>query len=208
MNTAMAIFRRLNEEFIAEFPDFNDHGVVIQYLYDGCCDPNTDDKTSLEFGAYSAPTFKLSSKIFFCDHTYELMRWFVMASELPFYQQEHEAGLRLTSDEKLLLKCCSLFGLLAAQTKGNLYDDQLIQGFRILKTNNPDKNIPTWVVFALQLFIDTRRVVGTSQLSQCLNEAQQLEKWMSAALEQSLKFGETNTVNEYYKLNGETEGNS
>ncbi|CZR61917.1 uncharacterized protein PAC_11814 [Phialocephala subalpina] len=201
MNTAMAIFRRLNEEFIAEFPDFDDHGAIIQFLYDGYCDPNTDEKTSVEFGAYTASTFKLSSKIFFCDHTYEVLREFVMASELPFYQQDQDSGLRLTSDEQVLFKCCSLFGLLAKQTDCALYNDQLIQGFRILKTNNSEETIHAWIVFALQLFIDTRRVVGDTELSRCLNEAQQLQEWMSAALQQSLKFGETNTVNDYYKIN-------
>lgn len=204
MNTAIAIFRRLNEEFIAEFPDFEDHGAIIQFLYDGYCDPNTDDKTSLDFGAYTGATFKLSSKIFFCDHTHEIMRCFVMRSKLPFYQQDQEARLRLTSDEQVLLKWCSLLGLLAAQTEANFYNDQLIRGFHILKTNNPDENIPTWIVFALQLFIDTRRVVGNPGLSQCLSESQELEKWMSATLKQSLKFGETNAVNHYYKMNRDT----
>ncbi|KAF8865622.1 hypothetical protein BDZ45DRAFT_684156 [Acephala macrosclerotiorum] len=181
MNIAMAIFRRLNEEFIAEFPDFDNHGAIIRFLYNGYCDPNTDDKTSLDFGAHTGATFKLSPKIFFCNQTYEIMRWFVV-----------------------LLKCYSLFGLAAQiKAKRNFYNDQFIQDFNILKTNNPEENIPTWIVFGLQLFIDMRRVVGDAGLSQCLSEAKELEKWMSATPKQSLKFSETNAVNHYYKINGD-----
>ena len=199
MNTAISIFRRLNEEFIAEFPDFDDHGAIIEYLYDGYCDPNYD-KHFQDFATYTGPNFKVSSKIFFCDHTYELLCWFFMGAELPFYLEDQDSGLRLTQDEKTLLKCLSLFGLIASQTEGNFYNDQLIRGLHLLKTNNSEKKVYTWVVFAVQLFVDTRRVVG-NELVPCLQEAHELQKWMSAALEQCLLFGQTNNVNDFYKVN-------
>jgi hypothetical protein len=78
----------------------------------------------------------------------------------------------------------------------------LIQGLHTLKTNNPEKIVYTWVVFAVQLFVDTRRVFG-NELVQCLQEAHELQKCMSAALEQSLLFGHTNVVNDYYKFNSD-----
>ncbi|TVY17417.1 hypothetical protein LARI1_G004222 [Lachnellula arida] len=201
MNTAISIFRRLNEEFIAEFPDFDDHGEIIKYLTNGYCDPN-HDKNSQGFATYTGPDFTVSSKIFFCDHTYEHLRLFFMGGELPFFQEKEDqgSGLRFTQDEKTLLKCLSLFGLIASASKGHLYNDQLILGLHLLKTNNPEETIMTWIVFAVQLFVDTRRVVG-NELVSCLQEAQQLQQWMSTAVEQSLLCGQTNTVNYFYKYN-------
>jgi hypothetical protein len=202
MNTAISVFRQLNEEFVSEFPAFDDHGEIIEYLSNGYCDPNSHDKHSQDFATYTGSGFKISSKIFFCDHTYELLRWFYMEAEVPFYQANERAALRLTDDEDILLKCLSLFGMIASKSEGNFYEDQLVKGLQLLKTNNPDENIYTWVVFAVQVVIDTRRVVG-NELEQCFQEAQQIQQWMARTLEQSLLFGHTNTVNDFYKVNSD-----
>jgi hypothetical protein len=201
MNTAISVFRQLNEEFVSEFPAFDDHGEIIEYLFNGYCDPNFD-KDSQDFATYTGSGFKISTKIFFCDHTYELLRWFYVAVEVPFYQAEQRAGSRLTDDEDILLKCLSLFGLIATKSEGNFYEDQLVRGLHLLKTNNPDEKIYTWVVFAVQLYVDTRRVVG-NELERCFQEARQIQQWMTKTLEQSLLFGHTNTVNDFYKLNSD-----
>jgi len=203
MNTAISVFRRLNEEFVSEFPAFDDHGEIIHYLSEGYCDPNSHDKHSQDFTTYTGSGFKISSQIFFCDHTYELLRWFYMGAELPFYQADQRAELILTGDEDVLLKCLSLFGLIASQSQGNVCQDQLIKGLHHLKTNNPDENIYTWVVFAVQLFVDTRRIVG-NELEQCFQEARQIQQWMTKALEQSLFFGHATDVNDFYKLNSDS----
>jgi hypothetical protein len=122
-----------------------------------------------------------------------------MSGELPFYRldQANAAGIRLTQDEETLLKCLSLLGLVISDSGGNFFNDQLVQGLQII---GKDKAIYTWVVFAVQLFIDIRRVVG-KELDRCLNESHELQKWMSETLEQSLLFGRTNSVNEFYKAN-------
>ncbi|TVY36175.1 hypothetical protein LOCC1_G005951 [Lachnellula occidentalis] len=201
MNTAISIFRRLNEEFVAEFPEFIDHGSIIKYLYNGYCDPNSHEENSQDFASYTGANFKVSSKIFFCDLTYEILRTFFMATELPFYKGVRSEA-HLTQDDKSLLKCLSLFGLVAVTYKGNCFNDQLIHALYLLKTNNPDKNIYTWAVFAVQLFVDTRRVVGKERVK-CLDEAQKLRKWMSTALKKSVPFGQASNVNGYYQLNSD-----
>jgi len=117
-----------------------------------------------------------------------------MGGEMPFYQDYQATALRTTKDED------ALFGLIAWQTQGDFYRGQLIRALHLLKTNNPDKKVYTWVVSAVRLFVDTRRIVG-NELAQCFDEAQALQKWMSAALEQPLLFSHTNTVNDYYKKN-------
>lgn len=200
MNTAIAIFRRLNEDFISDFPKFADHGEIIEYLYDGYSDPNSHDKDSLDFATYTGDGFKINSKIFFCDHTYDALRIFYMGTELAFYSEGLRPFLRLSPDEETLLKCLSLLGSLAKEYHGDFYNDQLVQGLHILKANNPDKIIYTWVVFAVQLFVDTRRVVS-KELEQCFRDAQEIQKWMRATLMQPIRFGRSSAVNEFFKVN-------
>jgi hypothetical protein len=197
MNTAISIFRRLNEEFLSNFPQFDDHGEIIEYLHTGYCDPSheRDDK---DFATYTGSSFKLSSKIFFCDNTYAILDWFFMQAKMPFYQQDEarKAGIRLTQDEETLLKCLSLLGLGIDQCEGHFFDDQLMQGLHLIKK---DDAIYTWVVFAVQLLVDTQRVLGR-ELDRCFSETQVLRKWMLATLQQTLLFDQTNNVNEYYKV--------
>jgi hypothetical protein len=196
MNTAISIFRRLNEEFLSNFPSFGDHSEIIKYLYNGYYDPS-HEKHAQDFATYTGSNFKISSKVFFYDHTYQVIADFFMKGRIPFYQQEQvpAAGIRLTDDEEALSKCLSLFGLVNSQCEGNFYNDQLCQALHIAKK---ESTIYTWVVFAVQLFVDTRRVLG-KELSRCFDETQEMRKWMLATLEQCLFFGQSNKVNEFYK---------
>jgi hypothetical protein len=197
MNTAISIFRRLNEEFLSNFPRFGDHSEIIKYLYNGYHDPS-HKKNDEDFATYTGLHFKISSKVFFCDLTYEMIAGFFMKGRIPFYQQEQVrgAGIRLTDDEEALCKCLSLFGLVNSQCEGNFYNDQLFQALHIAKK---ESTIYTWVVFAVQLFVDTRRVLG-KELSRCFDETREMRKWMLATLEQCPCFiGQSNKVNEFYK---------
>jgi len=202
MNTAISIFRRLNEEFLTNFPQFDDHGAIIRYLYEGYYDPSHEQHDE-DFATYTRAGFKISSKLFFCGLTYEILASFFMQAELPFYQeQEHRnTGLRLSGDEETLYKCLSLFGLANTQCEGDFTttNDQVILALHIAKENNV---LYTWVVFAVQLFVDTRRVLG-KELNRCFDEAQELRKRMLATVEQCLLFGKTNNVNDYYKINSD-----
>jgi hypothetical protein len=196
MNTAISIFRRLNEEFLSNFPRFGDHSEIIKYLYNGYYDPS-HGKHDQDFATYTGSNFKISSKVFSCHLTYQMIAGFFMKGRIPFYQQEQvrAAGIRLTDDEEALCKCLSLFSLVISQCEGDFYNDQLFQALHIAKK---ESTIYTWVVFAVQLFVDTRRVLG-KELSRCFDETQEMRKWMVATLEQCLFFGQSNKVNEFYK---------
>jgi hypothetical protein len=125
-----------------------------------------------------------------------------MSSTMPFYQgKESTSRYGPTQDEEDLLKRLSLFGLMLETYKDTetIFNDQLIRGLHIIKEK---KRVYTWVVFAVQLFVDTRRVVG-KQLDRSFGEAQVLQKWMSTTLEEALRFGRNATLCEYYKLNTE-----
>ncbi|PMD30202.1 hypothetical protein L207DRAFT_592660 [Hyaloscypha variabilis F] len=170
MNTVISVFRRLNEEFLVNFPQFDDHGAI-------------------------------TSKVFFCDLTYEILALFFMQAELAFYQQEavRARGFPLSDDEEALYKCLSLFGLANTQFEGDFFTtrDQVILALHIARK---DKVLYTWVVFAVQLFVDTRRILG-KELKRCFDETQEVRKWMVTTLDQCLLHGQTNTVNDYHKTN-------
>ena len=110
MNTDIAIFRRLIEEFASHFPRFDDHAKIIAYLYNGYCDSNSG---STDFATYKTDHFCLPSKIPFCEHSFECVAEFVKGGELRFYQSELSAGVKLPKDDETLLQFLSLFSLLA-----------------------------------------------------------------------------------------------
>ncbi|KAF4635177.1 hypothetical protein G7Y89_g2936 [Cudoniella acicularis] len=70
MNTAISIFRRLNEEFISKFPQFDDHGVIIDYVYDGYRNPNCPDR-----GRYPKDSKEAAVMIMPLDPTMPLIIW-------------------------------------------------------------------------------------------------------------------------------------
>jgi hypothetical protein len=121
---------------------------------------------------------------------------------MPFYQGK-ESGSRYgpTKDEEDLLRCLLLFGLMLETYKDTetIFNDQIIRGLHIIKEK---KRIYTWVVFAVQLCVDTRRVV-CKQLDRSFGEAQELRKWMSTTLEEAVRFGRNATLCEYYRVNTE-----
>jgi hypothetical protein len=199
MNTAISLFRRLNEDFVSDFPQFGEHVKIIIYLYNGYCDP--DNGTDGDFASYNAAEFRVPSKIFFCDHTTELLTgWFLSGAELPFYNPNPTA--KLTKDEEVLLKCLSLLGLIASECGDApaFTQDQLLKAITITQR---DKKIYTWLVFAIQLLVDTRRVVD-KELDRCVKEFHRLAEWLSTTINQTLKFGETNKVNTWYQINSKT----
>jgi len=199
MNTAIALFHRLNDDFVAEFPQFEQHADIIEFLYDGYVDPHHG--MGQDFGTYTGTGFRLPSKIFFCDNTLELLSEFLLSgSKVPMYRGD--PSVRITNDEEISLNCLSLIGLLLDAVNGEkVFDeDQLIKAISVTRK---DKKIYTWVVFAFQLFIDTRRVVGT-ELDRCIKEFHSIQEWISATTKQSLQFGETNKVNTWYDFNAES----
>jgi hypothetical protein len=194
MNTAITLFRRLSESFVAEFPEFDEHCKIISYLTTAYQDPNGE--TGEDFGSYTGTGFRLHSRIFFCAHTSELLNGMVLSGpELPSHQQNSHKFVKYTKDEEELLKCLSVLGVLAADhVEGCFKEDQLIKAISITQKV---KKVYTWVVFAVQLLVDTRRVVN-KELDRCLKDFSHLQQWLSTTVNETLRFG---GVGGWYKLN-------
>ena len=63
VNTAIAMFRHFNEEFISNFPHFGEHGNIMNCLFTKYRDPNGKD-TSAPLG-YKTDHYELQTKTFF-----------------------------------------------------------------------------------------------------------------------------------------------
>jgi hypothetical protein len=198
MNTAITLFRRLDESFVAEFPQFDEHRKIVSYLTTAYQDPNGE--TGEDFGSYTGNGFRLHSKIFFCTQTSEILNGlFLNRPEIPIYRQNSHEFHNHTKDEKELLKCLSVLGILGvfADDFDAFKEDQLIKAISITRKA---RKVSTWVVFAVQLLVDTRRVVN-KELDRCLKDFRHLQKWLSTTVNETLRFGETNGVDGWYKLN-------
>lgn len=198
MNTAIAMIRRLNEEFVVNFPQFEEHGDIIDYVNYRYRDPIKD---SSETVAYKTEQFEISSKIFFCNLTFQCVKHFYLGkAELPMYQTAQRSVLKLSDDEEVLFKCMSLFGFLTLKRYEALASqDEVLRGIALLKKN---RKVYTLVVLAVQLFIDTRRVLGEA-LDRCMRDFHQMGEWISGTIQQCHEFGRTNQVNTWHKFNKE-----
>lgn len=196
-NAAISIFRRLNEAFIANFPEFDDHGKIIDFIYERYCDPH-NGAGSAGFATYKTTQFNLPSKVFFCDNTCELTKGFIGRSVLPFYQPGTKDRLRLTDAEETTLQCLSLLRMLSANYHEVLPQDQLIQAIAHIRET---RKYSTWVAFAIQLSIDIRLVLGTKGMDRSLQEVRILQNWICKTATRCQEFGHTNKVNLWYKIN-------
>lgn len=211
MNTAIDVFRRLNETFLEMFPQFSDHEDIIAYLYDSYCDPNC--KTTIEdgnddFGTCEADGVRLSSRTFFCDHTLMLLKSFFYHGDFLLFIKKSEAEYGITEDETASLRCLSLLSLLDHAVESRSYEakhkhlmglDQLYHAIRVMRREN---KFPTWTILATQLFVDTRRELKTDT-SRGLQELQRDASWIIEAFEDCLEFGKTNNVNSWFHVHSE-----
>jgi hypothetical protein len=204
-NTAIDIMRRLNNNFVETYPKFEEHRSLIDHLYSGYIDPKAKGLEALDddsFATYEADGIRLSSKTFFCDHTTAVVTHFFKPGSppgtLPMYQRHTMDGKGVSEEEHSLLQCLSHFSVLDQELNGpvdengtveKFFDDQVLQAIRTMKV---EAKFPTWAIFACQIFVDTRRELG-SHLGRGFENVQEQGSWL---LETWEKFLETRKDND------------
>ena len=112
----------------------------------------------------------------------------------------------VTEDEHMLLQCLSHFNIMDWQLndhrpegsqKGIFLEDQVLQAVRIMRV---ERKFPTWVVFACQILVDTRRELGTQVDQGCKNLKRQ-GAWLMEAWNKCLETGKGNKINDFHKKN-------
>jgi hypothetical protein len=187
-NTAMSVIYHLSEGFIEAYPQFAEHRSLIDYLQAGSVDPNaTADRVNQgeAFASYQGEGVQLSSKTFFCDHTTAVLATFYREGAFPMYPRYMMANMQgVTEDEHILLQCLSHLNIVDWHLNGMKHkgiwneiflEDQVLRAVRTMRL---ERKFPTWVVFACQILVDTRREIGT-QLGEGLQDLRTHESWLS-----------------------------
>ncbi|KAF2119827.1 hypothetical protein BDV96DRAFT_595451 [Lophiotrema nucula] len=201
MNMAISVFRSLNETLVAEFPQFKSHMDVISSLWGDYRCPNLDpSEDPFDWGTYQTDDVQLTSKSLFCDNTCGWLAKFLLGSNRrPMYRSMHPNFL--SQDEETLLRCLSLFSLMD-ECSGNLkglrkpYSDNVLEAVAYIREN---QTIPTWAVFAVQLFIDTRRVLR-HDTSRGLRDLRDTALWLRESLNSCEEHAKYFQINEWYTL--------
>jgi hypothetical protein len=209
-NTAIDIMRRLNESFMESHPEFSEHSMLISYLYNGYVDAQAKGLENLDnesFATYEGDGIRLSSRAFFCDHTAAMVIQFFESGDLPMYQKHLMKGKHFSDEEHYLFQCLSHFNMMDHQTQQpvhnekihNVLNDQILRAVHIMRVG---KKFPTWAIFACQIFVDTRRELG-SHLARGFHDLQQQGLWIRKVWANCLKTSMNNEVNAFHGLNNE-----
>lgn len=209
VDTAINIMRRLNETFVERYPEFAEHKSLIDYLYNDYVDPHAKDVSmseSGEYASYEGNEVRLSSKIFLCDHTTAVILQFYNIGALPMYQRHMMEGMGISDEEHTLLQCLSHLNIVDCQTDGIVFkekmeiclDDHILRAVRLMRV---EKKFPTWAVFACQVFVDTRRELG-SCLASGFQDLQEQGKWLLNTWTRCIETGKCTNINNFHELNG------
>jgi hypothetical protein len=160
MNAALAMVKKLSDEFEEAYPRFKEsdeeymHIKILSFLYKGYVKVE-EGPTFLEEGKEDEDplTYRQGGQILhpstvMCTHTTDLIcKLFLNKSQ----------DLRLSNDEKRFLKCVSQLGSAFGAPKMPHNNDMVYNAAGSLVRNN---NLNSWVVFSLQIFWDTQRELG------------------------------------------------
>jgi hypothetical protein len=236
MNAATEIFQRVNAAFLEDFPDFDDHEKVIQFLYDGSVKGQNEQKGQEKqheqhkqegmeeqqqkeehaglqdhVGNYVVGDLRLSPSTFVCEQT--LIRYFrnFLEQEVvitrSFTTREAPALLSSNAEHHHMNKIASFLQAWSgfvhpdAPVKQQHYDRLLYGICEVQK----ERKAYTWVVFALQTFIDMHRELG-SEVGRGFEELKDTFAWLTAIFEDTLqichsesRYTDPNTVNHLEK---------
>ena len=203
VNTAIGFIRDMEQDLIQRFPSKTDYESIVRIFYGVQCltrghDPSGKQRPGdiINMAVYDLaedvmlPTFIILNSL----------QDVIQGGYAPLYKPGH-FGYRNTStawkqktardkvkDDQLALMEAfpDLFIFADMTTKSTLAEDELIRGIRQM---GPGKDVPLWLVFAAQCFLDAQHELhsdvskGYSQLSRCA-------KGIKSSIEETLRFHE------------------
>ena len=203
INTAIGFIRDMEQDLVQRFPSMTEYESIVKTFYSIQCltrgqNPSSKQRPGdiINMAVYDLaedvmmPTFILLNSL----------QDVIQGGYAPLYKPGH-FGYRNTStpwkrktpreklqDDKLVMMEAfpDLFLFADMTTKSTLAEDELIRGIRQM---GPGKDVPLWLVFAGQSFLDAQHELdrdvskGFSQLSRCA-------KGIKSSIEETLKFHE------------------
>ena len=200
-NTAIDFVRNLEQEYLLQFPDQSDYTAIVKIFYGPQCSIRGEDPDHRQHpeDLFNFAVYDLAEECLLTTYTVlAAVQEVISPGQLPIYK----AGLfgrrdlgndwvekqprEKFSDDKLVIfeAFTDLMVMTMISSKSPLAEDELIRGFRNMA---PGKNIPLWLVFATQCFLDAQHILKKdvvrphAQLLQTANA-------ISASVNQNLKF--------------------
>lgn len=214
VNTAIGFIRDMEQDLIQRFPSKTDYESIVRTFFGVQCltrghDPGSRQRPD---DIINMAVYDLAEDVML--PTYVMLNSLqdvIQGGKAPIYKAGH-LGYRNTStswkqkttrekveDDKLaLMEAFSDLFLFADMTsESTLAEDELIRGVRQMK---PGKDIPLWLVFAAQCFLDAQHELhrdvsnGFSQLTRCA-------KGIKSSIEETLRFHEKLRIVNWPKTN-------
>lgn len=203
VNTAIGFIRDMEQDLIQRYPFKTDYESIVRIFYGSQCATRGHDPRSKQRpdDIINMAVYDLAEDV--------MMPTFIILNSLqdvikggyaPLYKPGHfgyrnmstswkqKTAREKVKDDKLALMEAfpDLFILADMTTKSTLAEDELIRGVRQM---GPGKDVPLWLVFAAQCFLDAQHELhgdvskGYSQLSRCA-------KGIKSSIEETLRFHE------------------
>lgn len=172
-NTAIDFVRSLEQEYLQQFPEQSDYESIVKMFYSVQCLTQGHDSShkqqpddAFNFAAYDLVEECLLSTYITLSSVQEV----ISPGQLPIYKPGHfgHRDLRSTwsqksprekfKDDNLIVfeAFPDLMLMQMVTSRSPLAEDELIRGFRDMA---PGKDIPLWLVFATQCFLDIQHAL-------------------------------------------------
>lgn len=212
-NTAIDFVRSLEQDYLRQFPGQSDFEGIVKLFYGAQCLNRGQDPSSTRPGEpFNFAVYDLAEECLLSTYVIlSSVQDVISPGSLPVYKPGHFGTRDMSSDwfdksprEKfqddkvVLLEAFPDLMLMTMITeKSPLAEDELIRGFRGM---GPGKDIPLWLVFAAQCFLDAQHVLKEDI---CRPHAQLMTvaKSISSSIETNLNFHQSLRVDTWPRSN-------
>ena len=214
VNTAIGFIRDMEQDLVQRYPSKTDYESIVRIFYGAQCmsrghNPESKQRPDDNFNmaVYDLAEDVMMPTFIILNGLQEV----IQAGIAPLYKPGHFGYRNKTTswkqktprekvkDDKLALMEIfpDLFLFADMTSKSTLAEDELIRGIRQM---GPGKDVPLWLVFAAQCFLDAQHELhgdvskGYSQLSRCA-------KGIKSSIQETLRFHENLRIVNWPKAN-------
>ena len=214
VNTAIGFIRDMEQDLIQRFPSKTDYESIVKIFYSVQCmtrghDPSSKQRPDdiINMAVYDLAEDVMMPTFIILNSLKEV----IQGGYAPQYKPGHfgyrntttpwkqkPAQEKVKDDQLALMEAFpDLFIFADMTTKSTLAEDELIRGIRQM---GPGKDVPLWLVFAAQCFLDAQHELqgdvsnGYSHLSRCA-------KGIKSSIEETLRFHENLRVVNWPRTN-------
>ena len=213
-NTAIDFVRRMEEDYVEQFPDQADFESMVHTFYGAqCLHRGEDPARKYQPGdLFNFNVYDLADEVLLPSYTIlASLQDVISPGKLPIYKKGHfghrdlrtpwsakSPRAKFNDDLLAMLEIFQdLFALTLMPPKSVVAEDELVRGIREMK---PGRNIPVWLAFAAQSFLDVQHVLG-DQVGRGYEELGTAARSIEASIDQNSKFHEGLRIENWPRTN-------